>query len=76
MKLHNQKTNISFVTRTTKHREKFVSIVERWETDAMGVPIKAHTSSREMHNSRSKAYAYACTMARYQFAAHCAVYGA
>jgi hypothetical protein len=75
MKLHNPKTNIAYNTRTMKTGNKFVSIVERWETDAQGVPVKAHLSSREFHSTRSKAYRYATSMARYQFRAHVACDG-
>ena len=75
MKLHNQKTLISYVARTTKQRADYVSIVERWETDSMGIPKVARMTSREIHRTRACAYRYACSMARYQFAAHCAVYG-
>lgn len=75
MKLHNPKTNIAYNTRTVKTGGKFVSIVERWETDAQGVPVKAYVSSREIHATRSKAYHYATSMARYQFRAHVACYG-
>ena len=75
MKLHNPKTGIAYNTRTMKQGEKFISIVERWETDSRGVPIKAYLSSREIHATRSKAYKYASSMARYQFCAHVACYG-
>lgn len=75
MKLHNQKTLIAYATRTAKQGKAYVSIVERWETDLAGIPKKAYLSSREIHCTRSRAYRYACSMARYQFAAHCAVYG-
>lgn len=75
MKLHNPKTNIAYNARTTKIGDKFVSIVERWETDAQGVPINAFLSSRETHATRSKARRYAVSMARYQFRAHVACYG-
>jgi hypothetical protein len=75
MKLHNPKTSIAYNARTTKTGGKFVSIVERWETDAQGVPVKAYVSSREIHATRSKAYHYATSMARYQFRAHVACYG-
>lgn len=75
MKLHNPKTNIAYSTRTAKTGDKFVSIVERWETDAQGVPVKAFLSSREIHATRSKAQHYARSMARYQFRAHVACYG-
>lgn len=59
MKFHNPKTNIAYNTRTAKTGNKFVSIVERWETDANGVPVKAFLSSRELHATRSKAHHYA-----------------
>jgi len=75
MKLHNPKTLIAYNTRTAKDGNKFVSIVERWETDASGIPRKALLSSREVHATRAKAYRYACSMARYQFSAHVAVHG-
>lgn len=75
MKFHNPKTNIAYNTRTAKTGNKFVSIVERWETDANGVPVKAFLSSRELHATRSKAHHYAVSMARYQFRAHVACYG-
>jgi len=75
MKLHNPKTGIAYNTRTTKQGDKFISIVERWETDSRGVPVKAYLSSREIHATRSKAYKYASSMARYQFRAHVACHG-
>ena len=75
MKLHNPKTNIAYATRTAKIGNKFVSIVERWETDAQGVPVKAFLSSREIHATRSKAQHYARSMAGYQFRAHFDCYG-
>jgi len=75
MKLHNSKTRIAYNARTTKTGNRFISIVERWETDAQGVPVRAYVSSRETHATRSKAYHYATSMARYQFRAHVACYG-
>ncbi len=75
MKLHNTKTNVAFNTRTTKEGNYFKSIVERWECDANGIPTRAYVSSMEKHNTRGKARNYAESMARYQFKAHCSVYG-
>ena len=75
MKLHNPKTGIAYNTRTMKQGNKFISIVERWEIDSRGVPVKAYLSSREIHATRSKAYKYASSMARHQFGAHVACYG-
>ena len=75
MKLHNPKTNVTYNTRTAKTGNKFVSIVERWETDAQGAPVKAYLSSREIHATRSKAQHYSRSMARYQFRSHVACYG-
>jgi len=75
MKLYNPKTKVAYNSRTAKTGDKFVSIVERWETDAQGIPFKAYMSSREIHATRSKAYHYATSMARYQFRSHVACYG-
>lgn len=75
MKLYNSKTHIAYITRTTKTGARFLSIVERWETDSHGVPVRACLSSKESHATRSKARRYAETMARYQFSAHVAVHG-
>lgn len=71
MKLHSPDTLTSYVARTTKQRADYVSIVERWETDSMGIAKVARMTSREIHRTRSRAYRYATSMARYQFAAHC-----
>ena len=70
MKIYNPKTQIAYNTRTTKTGNKFVSIVERWETDSLGVPVKAYVSSREIHSTRAKAYRYAVTMCKAQAANH------
>ena len=67
MKLYDPVTHVAYNSRTKKTGDKFVSIVERWETDARGVPVKAYVSSREMHATRAAAYRYANNMARYQF---------
>jgi hypothetical protein len=72
MKLYNPKTQVAYNSRTAKTGAKFVSIVERWETDAQGIPVKAYMSSREIHATRAKAYRYAASMARYQFRSHVA----
>jgi hypothetical protein len=72
MKLYNPKTNVVYKSRTTKTGANFASIVERWEIDAQGAPVRAYISSREIHATRSKAYRYATSMARYQFRAHVA----
>ena len=76
MKLHNPDTLISFVARTTKQRKEYVSIVERWETDSMGIAKVARMTSREIHSTRYRAYRYACSMARHQFDSHCLAHGA
>ena len=75
MKLHNPDTLTSYTTRTTKQGKEYVSIVERWETDSLGIAKVARLTSREIHRTRSRAYRYATSMARYQFNSHCAVYG-
>ena len=75
MKLYNSKTHIAYITRTTKTAEGFFSIVERWETDLQGLPVRAYISSKERHATRGKARNYAESMARYQFRSHVMVYG-
>jgi len=75
MKLHNIKTGIAYNTRTTKEPDCFKSIVERWECDNNGIPIRAYVSSMEKHKTRNKARHYAESMARYQFRIHCAIFG-
>ena len=75
MKLYNPKTQVAYNSRTAKTGDKFISIVERWETDAQGVPVKAYTSSREIHATRAIAYRYAMRMARHQFNSHVACHG-
>lgn len=76
MKFHNKKTGVAFNTRTTKESTGFKSIVERWECNSDGIPMRAYASSIERHATRSKARHYAESMARYQFRNHCAIYGA
>jgi hypothetical protein len=75
MKLHNKKTGISYNTRTIKESGIYKSIVERWECDANGIPLRASLSSMEKHPTRAKARYYAERMAIYQFMNHCAIYG-
>ena len=72
MKLYNPKTQIAYNSRTAKNGDKFISIVERWETDSKGIPVRAYVSSREIHATRAKAYRYATLMARHQFNSHVA----
>ena len=72
MKLYNPKTQTAYNSRTAKNGDKYLSIVERWETDAQGVPVRAYTSSREIHATRAAAYRYADIMARHQFNSHVA----
>jgi hypothetical protein len=72
MKLYNPKTQIAYNSRTAKNGDKFISIVERWETDSKGIPVRAYVSSREMHTTRAAAYRYADIMARHQFRSHVA----
>jgi hypothetical protein len=76
MKLHNPDTLVSYVARTTKEHHYYVSIVERWETDSLGIAKAACITSREIHRTRSRAYRYATSMARYQFDSHCLAHGA
>ena len=75
MQLHNHKTGVTYNTRTTKENGVFISIVERVESGANNVALRAYLSSREKHSTRHKARRYAESMARYQFRSHCAVYG-
>jgi hypothetical protein len=75
MKLYNPKTQIAYNSRTAKNGDKFISIVERWETDSKGIPVRAYTSSREIHATRAAAYRYANIMARHQFSSHVACSG-
>jgi len=75
MKLHNEKTGIAYISRTIRQNDCFKSVVERWECNSDAVPIRAYLSSVETHATRHKARHYADSMAKYQFRAHCAVYG-
>jgi hypothetical protein len=72
MKLYNPKTQVAYNSRTAKNGDKFISIVERWETDSKGLPVRAYVSSRELHTTRAAAYRYANIMARHQFSSHVA----
>jgi hypothetical protein len=76
MQFHNQKTNVTFKTRTKKENNgRFISIVERLELGANNIVARAYLSSREVHATRAKARHYATSMARYQFSKHCAIHG-
>jgi hypothetical protein len=47
---------VTYKGRTVKVFNGFLSIVERWEIDAHGIPIKSQLVFRELTPTRSSAY--------------------
>jgi hypothetical protein len=77
MKLYNPKTRTGYIARTRAHGLVYKSIVERWVFEFRGAGLASISiSSMQHHTTRTRAYRYACSMARAQFASHVALHGA
>lgn len=66
----NKQTGITYKARTTWTGHVYKSIVERWETNECGIPTRSTVFSSKTHDSRSRAYRYACSVVRAQTHSH------
>ena len=69
MYIFNEKTQVAYVSRTSKTLSGFKSIVEEHVTDN-GRILRARAASVEVHPTRSKAYRYGAQMAKTLAANH------